>query len=202
MPETKVKFEDKKSPDKDLDRRNDRKKKNHKEKYKNRKKKPHYGNPRDRRKKVSSFKGGIDAMNGHVFEMFSEGASTVQFTRTCEQLEGYVLRSYKYGTDLQIIIRTMEHIVIDVPSDPVPSVDASGQVIPIPESVKYIWHSQLKYHVTRVRMLRENSASLFSVIWSQCSKPMQSKVRTADVFETVERSSDFLGLLKEIKSIV
>ena len=136
MTETKVKSEDRKSPDENPDRKSDRKKKNRK--YKNRKKKPQYGNLRDRRKKASSFKGSIDGMNGHVFEMFSEGASTVQFTRTCEQLEGYVLRSYKYGTDLQTIIRTMDDIVIDVPSDPVPSVDASGEVIPISESVKYI----------------------------------------------------------------
>ena len=86
MPDNRVKFEDKKSPDKDLARRSDQKKKN-----KNKKKKSHHGNSFNRRKKVSNFKGGIDGMNGHVFEMFSEGASNVQFTRTCEQLEGYVL---------------------------------------------------------------------------------------------------------------
>ena len=56
-------------------------------------------------------------MNGHVFEMFAEGASTVQFTRTCEQLEGYMLRNYKYGTNLHSVVRNMEQCVINVSED-------------------------------------------------------------------------------------
>ena len=80
-------------------------------------------------------------MKGHVFKFFAEGASTVQFTRTCEQLEGYVLQTYKYGTDLQTIILNMEHIVIDVPDDPIPGKNDDGTDKPISESMKYIWHT-------------------------------------------------------------
>ena len=50
-------------------------------------------------------------------------------------------------------------------------------------------------------MLRENKASLFSVIWAQCSKPMQSKVKTSADFNKIESKSNVLGLLKEIKYI-
>ena len=199
MTEQKIKSEDNKSQETEKSRSSDRKKSRTKPRFKNRKKKTHEKS-RDRRAK-SKFKGSIDGMNGHVFEMFAEGATTVQFTRTCEQLEGYVLRNYKYGTDLQSVIRNMEPCVINVPQDPIPEKDDQGKDKPITESVKYIWHSELKDHVTRVRMLRENSASLFSVIWSQCSKPMQSKVKTADAFDLIEKTSDFLGLLMEIKCI-
>ena len=166
MPDQKVKFEDNKSTEMEKNRNSDKKKNRSKQRFKNRKKKP-YEKSRDRRIKTTKFKGSIEGMNGHVFEMFAEGASTVQFTRTCEQLEGYVLRNYKYGTDLQSVVRNMEQCVINVPQDPIPEKDKQGKDKPITESVKYIWHSELKDHVTRVRMLRENSASLFSVIWSQ-----------------------------------
>ena len=200
MPDQKVKSEDNKSPDKEKNRTSDKKKNGNKQRFKNRKKKP-YEKSRDKRTKTTNFKGSIVGMNGHVFQMFAEGASTVQFTRTCEQLEGYVLRNYKYGTDLQSVARNMEQCVINVPEDPIAEKDDQGKDKPISESIKYIWHSELKDHVTRVRMLRENSASLFSVIWSQCSKPMQSKVKTADTFDVIEKNSDFLGLLMEIKCI-
>ena len=47
----------------------------------------------------------------------------MQFTRTCEKLEGYVLRNYKYGTDLQSVIRNMEQGVINVPEEPIAEKD-------------------------------------------------------------------------------
>ena len=99
MTEQKIKSEDNKSPETEKNRNSDKKKSRNKHRFKHRKKKS-YEKSRDRRIKTTKFKGSIEGMNGHVFEMFAEGASTVQFTRTCEQLEGYVLRNYKYGTDL------------------------------------------------------------------------------------------------------
>ena len=102
---------------------------------------------------------------------------------------------------MQAVIRNTEHIVIDIPHDPIPDKDEDDKDKPISKSMKYIWYAQLKDHVTRVRMLREISAGLFSVIWSQCSKSMQSKIKTADTFDVIERNSDFLGLLMEIKCI-
>ena len=76
MTDTKVKFEDNKSPEKNIASTSYRKKKKKKERFNNRKKKSTYS----RRKKTSTFKGSIDGMNGHMYEMFIEGASTVQFT--------------------------------------------------------------------------------------------------------------------------
>lgn len=49
-----------------------------------------------------------------------------------------------------------------------------------------------------VYILRENRASLFSVIWSQCSKPMQSKVKTADTFMSSRKLHNFLGCLRRL----
>ena len=99
MTEKAVKLEDEKSPrnERYTWRRNDRDRK--KKQNKSKKKGTHYVN-NGRSKKTSTFRGSIDGMNGHVFEMFAEGASTIQYTRTCEELEGYVLRNYKYWTDL------------------------------------------------------------------------------------------------------
>ena len=121
----------------------------------------------DGHKKMSNFKGTIENMNGHVFEMFGEGASTTQFTRTCEELEGYALRTYRYGTDMQYLIKNFEEPTIEVPDDPVASVNSEGVKMTVTESQKYIWHAELKDHVLRVRMKKENKANMYSVIWAQ-----------------------------------
>ena len=96
--EKETKFENEKSA-----KREDQKGHRNKNKKKYGKKKKSYNN--DGHKKISNFKGSIDNMNGHVFEMFGEGAPTTQFTRTCEELEGYALRTYRYGTDIQYLIK-------------------------------------------------------------------------------------------------
>ena len=133
MTEKAVKLEDEKSPrnERYTGRRNDRDRK--KKQNKSKKKGTHYVN-NGRSKKTSTFRGSIDGMNGHVFEMFAEGASTIQYTRTCEELEGYVLRNYKYGTDLQSTIRNMENVHIKITDDPLQINDTEGNAIPITQS--------------------------------------------------------------------
>ena len=70
MTDQKDKSEDNKSQENN--RTSDKKKNSNKQRFKNRKKKS-YEKSRDRRTKTTKFKGSIEGMNGHVFEMFAEG---------------------------------------------------------------------------------------------------------------------------------
>ena len=60
MAENKVKFEDKKSPDKDTGHKNDHKKKEERYKH-NKRNSSHYGNAKDNGKNPSFLKGGINS---------------------------------------------------------------------------------------------------------------------------------------------
>ena len=192
--EKETKFENEKSA-----KRENQKGHRNKNKKKYGKKKKSYNN--DGHKKISNFKGSIENMNGHVFEMFGEGAPTTQFTRTCEELEGYALRTYRYGTDMQYLIKNFEEPTVEVPDDPVASVKSEGGKMTVSESQKYIWHAELKDHVLRVRMKKENKANMYSVIWAQCSRAMQAKLKTSSQFGKIEKTYDCLAMLEEIKCI-
>ena len=142
--------------------------------------------------KVSTFKGSIDDMNGHVFECYGESNSTTQFARTCEELESYVTLKYKYGSDIQYMIKYQENYVIKEPPEPDDMTNASK---------KRIWEKKIDQFVERESKYEQNRANLYSVIWAQCSSAMQSKLKSIDAWKEIESKRNCLKLILEIKGI-
>ena len=142
--------------------------------------------------KESSFKGSITDMNGHVFECYGESNSTTQFARTCEELENYVTLKYKYGSDIQNMIKYQQNYVIQEPPEPSDMKNASK---------KRIWEKKIDQYVERESKYEQNRANLYSVIWAQCSSAMQSKLKSIDAWNDIEMKRNCLKLLLEIKGI-
>jgi hypothetical protein len=46
-----------------------------------------------------------------------------------------------------------------------------------------------------------NICILHNVIWSQCSKPMRSKLKLSDSFDAIESTCNALALLKEVQCV-
>jgi hypothetical protein len=61
----------------------------------------------------SAFKGTITDMNGHTFQCHGEASHASQFARTCEELQGYCLKQYKYGDDVAFIVRNLKEFDMD-----------------------------------------------------------------------------------------
>ena len=160
--------------------------------FKNRRKKMNRKKNIQVKVKTSTFKGSIDDMNGHVFECYGEANSTTQFARTCEELESYATLKYKYGSDIQYMIKYQINYKITEPPEPDDMTNASK---------KRIWEKKIDQYVERESKYEQNRTNLYSVIWAQCSSAMQSKLKTIDSWEDIEIKRNCLKLLLEIKGI-
>ena len=54
---------------------------------------------------TSNFKGTIEKMNSHVFQVHGEGSPQTQYDRTCEELCSYATIQYTNGADIQHLIK-------------------------------------------------------------------------------------------------
>jgi hypothetical protein len=79
--------------------------------------------------KQSTFKGSIEDMNGHVFECYGESNSSTQFARTCEELESYATLKFKYGSDIQYMVKYLKNYEIEEPPEPTDKKSASKKRI-------------------------------------------------------------------------
>ena len=57
-------------------------------------------------------------------------------------------------------------------------------------------------YVSRKERYMENKDELYSVIWGQCSDTIQSKLQSKSTFSDIDKSRDYILLLKEIKGIM
>jgi hypothetical protein len=133
-------------------------------------------------------------MNGHVFQCYGEATEKNQYARTVEELEVYIGTHVKRNaTDLKKMVRTMADTELERPTD---LSDKCGQ------TDTAIWKAEVDMYVKQREAYRENKCALFSIIWSQCSKAMQAKIKSASNYETLHDDNDSLLLLAEIKGIL
>ena len=92
---------------------------NKNKKYQKKKKRYQNSKKNKNKKKVSSFKGTITEMNGHVFQCQSERPTGNQFLRSVSELKSYVsIKMTKYPHDIIYILKHMEECVIVKPAPP------------------------------------------------------------------------------------
>ena len=132
-------------------------------------------------------------MNGHVFQLYGEAAHKNQFTRTLDELAGYIGLNFKYyPADIKRMAITLNETEIELPKDP-------------PENAtKFqtrLWEKDVDLYATQIRAYRSNKCALFSLVWGQCSESMQSKVKSSNGYDEMVDSNDSLALLKTIKGI-
>ncbi len=147
---------------------------------------------RNNQSKRVNFKGTIDEMNGHVFQTHGEGPPQTQFDRTCEELGNYAAMNFKYGDDIQYLVKNLEEKEIKEPEDPVTGASQTKQ---------RIWQKNVDEYVAQTKHYSQNKSGLYAVVWAQCSLPMQAKLKTWDKFKAVDKDRSVLELLKQIKRI-
>lgn len=142
-----------------------------------------------------SFKGETDDMHGNVFECFDERRDPRQYTKTLHALEGYVNKNLKFSEDLAPLFATdmnspSVELPADLPIDPAPT-----------RMAEMIWKETVKEHVKRTQELRSNLATVYAVIWGQCSEAMRVKLRSLDEHTARSTQKDCYWMLKHIKAI-
>ena len=107
-----------------------------------------------------------EGMEGHVFDHRNHVTADA-FANIIEQLCTYVGATFKdCGSDIKYVVRNFKLPTIDKPK-PLPK-DAD-------EVDKAIWKEDVKTVATQRRKLKENTKTLYSIIWGQCLKTMIEK---------------------------
>jgi hypothetical protein len=81
-------------------------------------------------------------MNGHVFECYGESHTSTQFARTCEELQSYATIHYKYGSDIQYMIKHLRDPTLPEPTN----IDENN----VSATQKRIWEKKVDQYVIRI----------------------------------------------------
>jgi len=120
----------------------------------------------------SKFKGTIEGMNGHVFQLFEESKKANQFSNTLLALETYSNIELERPHDMASFFKNPMADPVFVHPDLEPPSVGSGKANR--DSYGYIqWKLHCEEHVKRMDQLHVNKTKLFSVITSQCSTGMK-----------------------------
>ncbi|KAI2512761.1 Reverse transcriptase (RNA-dependent DNA polymerase) [Fragilaria crotonensis] len=139
-----------------------------------------------------TFKGDTEDMNGNVFQCYEEQADRRQYAKTIEALDAYVKKKLNYSADLAPLLERRcapDHRPAWRPAP------GAG------ETMKMIFAEEVKEYVKRTRALASNIATVFAVIWGQCSENMKARVKTSEYYADKATKNDCFWLLRQIKSI-
>jgi hypothetical protein len=132
-------------------------------------------------------------MNGNVFQCYEEQSDRRQYAKTVEALDAYVKKTLTYSADLApLFAARMAVPVIVLPTDLAPGAG---------ETMKMIFAEEVKEYVKRTRVLASNVATVYAVIWGQCSENMKARVKTHEGQLERAAKSDCFWLLRQIKSV-
>ena len=143
--------------------------------------------------KSSTFKGTVSEMNGHVFQCQNEGPTGNQFLRTVEELRSYVsIQMSKYPHDIIYVLKHMEECPINKPPPPAKDADRTDT---------RIWEKEVDKYVDRKEYYKQNKSSLYAIIWTQCSLPMQAQLKSLNEYNDIHKNDNCLALLQSIRAI-
>jgi hypothetical protein len=97
------------------------------------------------------------------------------------------------GKEIRRMIRTMMDTTFTAP--------AAIDEINATSTEHAIWKADIKLYMEKREWYTENKCTLYSVIWSQCSKAMQAKIKSVPGYQTMNEDANSLSLLNEIKEI-
>jgi hypothetical protein len=145
------------------------------------------------RPKETKFDGRCEELTGHTYDVISLGASADRFTRTTEEIIGYLDKTYKHGADVSTSLQNLATEVIPKPTDPVTTgADA--------ETNKEIWKQEVRVCVSRKAELKENLQKAYALIWGQCSDALRAKIESDSTHAQVAADKDSIRLLMMIQA--
>ena len=134
-------------------------------------------------------------MNSQVFQLHTEQRKTGQFQDTMDQLLTYAATNYtKEIKYLKIIFTDLEEPTIEAPQPP-----STRRTLSSLEET--ILAEETKQYIKDKRNIDTAMASLYAVVWGQCSRLMQHKLKALKNYQKMNTSNDLVQLLKEIKTL-
>ena len=143
-------------------------------------------------KSKTTFTGKTTEMNGQVFQLQAEQRKKGQFQETLDQLWIYSSSIYKKDIKhLKILFTQLEQ-----PQLPKPELSSQPST-----SDEAIFKEEIRQYIKDRKSLETTLASLYNVVWGQCSKLLQNKLKSSKHYSNFDNNSDVAALLKEIKTL-
>jgi hypothetical protein len=145
--------------------------------------------------RTSTFKGDTEEMGAMCVECFEEQVDRRQYSKTLQALNAYSRKTMEGAADLASLFD-------DTPTTPklVEPNDMSATDM-LSEVKKLILQEKVKQFVQRLGFLESNIATLYSVIWGQCSDDMKARVKTHDEYKESTKKNNCVWLLGQIKAV-
>ena len=153
----------------------------------------------------NDFKGETPAMNGHVFQVHAEQKKRGQFQDTLDALKVYASTAYR--KDINHLTRLFSELKtpeVPRPEEPVKieQKDSDGNIkTVITKFSETVFQERVKLWIKDESSLRATTQSLYNIVWGQCSKLMQNKLKAVANFQDTENAGDVTTLLKDIRGI-
>ena len=137
------------------------------------------------------FEGKCENLKGFIYDCLSSRMADM-YVRTTLEIADYVGANYKHGGDIRQAILTLTPPVVAAPPDPVDQASATQM---------YLWQQKCQAYVRREQTYISNVQQTFSIVLGQCTQAMKDRLNALPGFEQIERKSDAISLLREIKTI-
>jgi hypothetical protein len=159
--------------------------------------------PHEHKKKDKElFKGKVEKMDGHVFQLPEEGRKGNQFSQTLEALENYATIEFDHAKDIGPLFESpCKAVTITVPSDyPPMSTDGINRVTR--DHRLYIsWKFECESYNSRAVTLAANQHKLFTIALLQCSQSVKNKLESTVGYEVAKSTDDCKWLITSLKNI-
>ena len=110
-----------------------------------------------------------------------------------EALGEYTKKTLKYSEDLALLfVDPIALPTLNEPADPDPNANQTQTLI---------WNEEVKEYVKRARQLRGNLATLYAVMWGQCSEAMRAKLKSLNEYGDRMNDNDCAWLLQQIRAV-
>ena len=145
-----------------------------------------YNNNNNRINNINVFKGETTDMNGNVFQTHAEQKKRGQFQDTMDALKVYSSTTFRKDINhLTKLFTELKKPEVPRPPDPVTTeqTDDTGKTKQvITQFSQTVFQEQVKMWIKDESSLRATTQSLYNIVWGQCSKLMQNKLKAVKYF--------------------
>ena len=156
-------------------------------------------------KSVYNFKGECPDMDGCVFQVNGEKRKKGQFRETMEKLRVYsAIHHKKHSKMLTVLFNDLAEPRPERPVTPTKTAitgDDRKTEMKVADFDKEVYKAEIKCYASEKRELDQTLASLYELVWGQCSKLMHQRVEQTKDYDVMMREANVTNLLKEIRAI-
>lgn len=143
--------------------------------------------------KPSSFQGSCPELKGFTLTC-NDPNQTKIYEDTVKELGNLAARTLAFGDDAKEAIDTLQDPIFEEPTDYADDGASKTKI--------RLWEKAVDTHALRISYFRTNLKKLFHMVWAQCTKQLQARLKSTAGFKDVSAKANLLKFLLAVKAIV